>query len=109
MGNCHKKNKVEKDSASEIISCGSQLDMVNALKDQGSYKVILLGIYVDTKLIIFMRGSREWMKVRTPPPPENQKNIGFFSNTGPDPLKNHKATKPAFNVGPLSARQRNAI
>ena len=25
--------------------------------------------------------------------------IGFISNTGPDPLKNHKATKPAFNVG----------
>ena len=30
---------------------------------------------------------------------ENHKNIGFLSNTGPDPLKNHKATKPAFNVG----------
>ena len=29
--------------------------------------------------------------------------------TGPDPLKNHKATKPTFNVVPLSARQRNAI
>ena len=29
--------------------------------------------------------------------------IGFLSNTGPDPLNNHKATKPAFNVGPLSA------
>ena len=24
------------------------------------------------------------------------------SNTGPDPLKNHKATKPAFNVWPSS-------
>ena len=34
-------------------------------------------------------------------PPENHKNIGFFSNTGPDPLR--KATKPAFNVGPSSA------
>ena len=33
------------------------------------------------------------------------KNIGFLSNTGPRPL----ATKPAFNVGPTSARQRNAI
>ena len=30
------------------------------------------------------------------------KNIGFPRNTGPDPLKNHKATKPAFNVGPSS-------
>ena len=26
---------------------------------------------------------------------ENHKNI-FFNNTGPDPLENHKATKPAF-------------
>ena len=25
---------------------------------------------------------------------KNHKNIGFLSNTGPDPLKNHKATKP---------------
>ena len=24
-----------------------------------------------------------------PDPPENHKNIGFLSNTGPDPLKNH--------------------
>ena len=36
-------------------------------------------------------------------------HAGFLSNTGPDPLKNHKASRPAFNVGPLSARQRNAI
>ena len=44
-----------------------------------------------------------------PPPLKNHKNIGFLSNTGPDPLKIHKATKPAFNVGPSSARQRNAF
>ena len=31
--------------------------------------------------------------------------VGFLSNTGPDPLKDHNATKPAFNVGPSSARQ----
>ena len=36
-------------------------------------------------------------------PLENHKNIGFLSNTGLDPLKNHKATEPAFNLGPLSA------
>ena len=41
-------------------------------------------------------------------PLENHKNIGFLSNN-PDPLKNHKATKPAFNVGPSFARQPNAI
>ena len=48
-------------------------------------------------------------RIQTPPPPEKSQKIGFLSNTGPDPLKNHKATKPAFNVGPPSARQRNAI
>ena len=32
--------------------------------------------------------------------------IWFLSNTGPDPLKHHKATKTAFNVGPSSAHQR---
>ena len=34
----------------------------------------------------------------TPPPPppslKHHKNLGFLSNTGPDPMKNHKATKP---------------
>ena len=41
---------------------------------------------------------------------KNLKTIGFLSNTaGPDPLKNHKATKLPINVGPSSARQRNAI
>ena len=35
--------------------------------------------------------------------------IGFLSGTNPDPLKNHKVTKPILNVGPSSARQRNAI
>ena len=39
---------------------------------------------------------------------EKHKNIGFLSNTSPDPLINHKANKSAFNVGPSSARQRNA-
>ena len=36
-------------------------------------------------------------------PLKNHKNIGFLSNTGSDPLKNHKATKPTFNVGQSSA------
>ena len=34
-----------------------------------------------------------------PPSLKNHKAISFLSNTGPDPLKCHKATKPAFNVG----------
>ena len=39
-----------------------------------------------------MGGSRGGQGVRTPPPPENSQKYSFFSNTGPDPLKNHKAT-----------------
>ena len=35
-----------------------------------------------------------------PPPEKSQHYIGFPSNTGPDPQKSHKVTKPAFNVGP---------
>ena len=46
---------------------------------------------------------------QNPIPLQNHKNIGFLNNTGPDLLKNHRATKPAVNVGPSSARQRNAI
>ena len=39
------------------------------------------------------------------PPFKNHKNIGSLSNTGPDPLTNQKAIKPAFNVGPSLACQ----
>ena len=31
-------------------------------------------------------------------PLKNNKSKGFPSNTDPEPLKNHKATKPGFNV-----------
>ena len=47
--------------------------------------------------------------VQTPPPLKNHKNVGFLSNTGRDPQKNHKVTKPPFNIGPSSARQRNSM
>ena len=50
-------------------------------------------------------GGGGWTGGRDPPL-ENHKNIGFLSNTGLDPLKNHKATKPTFNVGPSSFRWR---
>ena len=42
-------------------------------------------------------------------PLKNHKNKGFLSNSGPDPLKNYKASEPAFNVWPSSALQQNAI
>ena len=51
------------------------------------------------------RGQEIW----TPSPLKNHKNIGFFSKTGSDPLKNYKATKPAFNVGPSLARHLNGV
>ena len=35
-------------------------------------------------------------------PLKNHKNKGFHSNTGADSLKDHKATKPVFNVEPSS-------
>ena len=56
-----------------------------------------------------MRGSRDGLGVRKPPPPENHIAIGFLSNTGLDDLKSYKPTKPAINVWPSLARQRNAI
>ena len=56
-----------------------------------------------------MGGSRGGQGVGGLDPLKNHKNIGFLSNTGSDPLKIHKATKPAFNVGPSSARQQITI
>ena len=47
-----------------------------------------------------VRIQRGGQGVRTPL--KNDKNTGFLSNTGLDPLKNHKVAKPAFNVGPSS-------
>ena len=62
-----------------------------------------------TNLSSLMGGYRGGNRVSGPPPPEKSQTLGFLSNTGQDPLNNHKATKPALNVGPLSARQRNTI
>ena len=50
-----------------------------------------------------MRGSRGAGGPDPHPYPlKNHTNLGFLRNTGPDPLKNQKATKPEFNVGPLA-------
>ena len=37
-------------------------------------------------------------------PLKNDKNMGFLSNTGLDPLKNYKATNTVLDVGLSSAR-----
>ena len=59
-------------------------------------------------LCVYMCGSRGRDR-GSGLPQKNHKNVGFLSNTGPDPLKKHKAVKPAFNARPSSARQRNTI
>ena len=44
-----------------------------------------------------------------PPPLQNHKNIGFLSNTGPDPLNSHTAIKLAVGVVPSSKRHQNGV
>ena len=61
------------------------------------------------QIITTMGGSRGGVDRGSEPPLKNLKNLGFLSNTGPDPLINHKATKQTFNIGPSLARQRNAV
>ena len=47
---------------------------------------------------------------RDPPPLlKDHKKLGFLSNTGLDPLKKCKATRPEFNVRPSLGRQQNSI
>ena len=69
--------------------------------------IFLFQIAVCTQYFI-MRGSRVG-DMMSGTPLKNHKSVGFLSNTGPDPLKNDKATEPVFNFGPSSTRQRNAI
>ena len=43
-------------------------------------------------------------------PLESHKAIKFLSNTGPDPLENHKATKPAWTIiGSPAIRHLNGV
>ena len=69
------------------------------------YSLVAASVYVQGHWQI-QRGGRGPDPL-PPPPLKNHKNIGFQSNTGLHPQKNHKATKPAFNFGPSSAHQRN--
>ena len=48
-------------------------------------------------------------RIPDPHPLENHNLKGFLRNTAQEPLDNHKAIQPAFNFGPPSTRQRNAI
>ena len=44
-----------------------------------------------------------------PPSPEKSQKLRVYLQYWSRSPENHKATKPAFNLGPLSARQRNNI
>ena len=55
---------------------------------------------------LFFAVSIDYMGARAPGKSQRH-SVPYY--TDPDILKTHKATKPAFNVGPPSARQRNAI
>ena len=72
------------------------------------------------KLICYAQIQRRDIRSGTtphppPPPPPTPRKLQScrvlykIINTGPEPIENHKATKPAFNVGPPSACQQNAI
>ena len=52
-----------------------------------------------------MCGSRGGVGWGSGSPLKNYKNIGFSSNTGLDPLKNHKATMLEFNDSMLGHKQ----
>ena len=56
----------------------------------GSLLRVALGFLVMLTCFVFMRRSRGGQGVRTPM--KIYKTFGFLSNTGPNPLKNHKAT-----------------
>ena len=77
--------------------------------DRVAKNPIMLNTGTDQLHVRIQRGGGGQGGPDPPPPLKNHKHIGFLSNTGLNPLKNHKATKPAFNIGPSSARQRNAI
>ena len=76
----------------------------------GTWEDVRLVITFIKEHVIFLHGriQRGGADTGGLNPPEKSQNIGFLSNTGPDPLKNYKS-KLEFNVGPSSARQRNAI
>ena len=62
-----------------------------------------LDVPMGTSCMHVSRGGTE--SGPSPPPMKNHKNIGFPNNIDwSGSPKNHKATKPAFNVGLSSAR-----
>ena len=78
-------------------------DNAPEVKQQKSYKYnsllryfLLLISNKDNNLARIQRGGDRGSRH----PLKNHKNIGFLSNTGPDPLTKCKANKPSFDDGP---------
>ena len=69
-------------------------DAVNVVKFR-----TLIFLFSSKMLVFHGWIQRGGQGVRTPPPLKNHKNIGFLSNTGPDPLKHHKAANGASLAG----------
>ena len=72
-----------------------------------SFKKMLSVLSSANVLFSLMHESRRGDRGVQPPPPPLEKSQFYkiSSNSGPDTLKNHKATKRALNVGPSSTHQ----
>ena len=56
------------------------------------------------KLAFETNGKSEQQRNELQPLGNSQSYRVPLSNTGPDPLENHKSTKPEFHAGPSSAK-----
>ena len=71
-----------------------------------THLLAVFGLLIPCLLVslkLHARIQRGEQELRTPPPigcAHPPEKIGFISKACPDPLKNHKTTKPAFIVGP---------
>ena len=84
---------------SNIISCTCTFTFSDVIICAGIQQTVQFDMYACHSIgSQGMGGSSGGQGVRTPL--KNHKNKGYLSNTGQEPLKNHKATKPAFNVRP---------
>ena len=85
------KKKALTDSSSAILTLLDYLmTIVDDLeKESDLNKETLFKEFMKVELMCGSRGEGGGHGVRTPL--KNHKNIGFLCNTGPGPLKNHKA------------------
>ena len=89
--------RVKKYDNKMVVCCGCH--DLNNLGEMGRLRSVIVTFPGQTHARI-ERGDRG----EPPPPTKNRKIIGFLSTTGPDHMINRKAIKPAFSVGPSSAR-----